>query len=127
MGRAVAELLDEAAAAPVAGWDFTWGWGSGRVTTVSPVPWDFATVAADALRTAAVALNLGVAADALRTAAVALDLGTGGGEFLERFTGLPARMVATESWPPNVPVAAERLAGRGVPTDVPVYAFVHVT
>ena len=111
MGRAVAELLDEAAAAPVAGWDFTWGWGSGRVTTVSPVPWDFATVAADALR----------------TAAVALDLGTGGGEFLERFTGLPARMVATESWPPNVPVAAERLAGRGVPTDVPVYAFVHVT
>lgn len=99
MGRAVAELLDEAAAAPVAGWDFTWGWDSGRVATVSPMPWDFATLAADALR----------------AATVALDMGTGGGEFLGRFSDLPARMVATESWPPNVPVAAERLAGRDIP------------
>lgn len=99
MERAVAELLDEAAAVPVAGWDFGWGQESGRVITVRPVPWDYAALAADALR----------------DATAALDMGTGGGEFLDGLPGLPPRMVATESWPPNVPVAARRLARRGVP------------
>jgi SAM-dependent methyltransferase len=93
----VARLLDEAAVAPVAGWDFAWA--SGRIATVSPLPWDYTALAAEALRSA--------------TAAV--DLGTGGGEFLDAFPELPARMAATESWAPNVPVAAERLAPRGVP------------
>ncbi len=93
----MAELLDEAATAPVAGWDFTWA--SGRIAVLSPLPWDFAALAADALR----------------TATAALDMGTGGGEFLDGLPELPARMVATESWPPNVPIAAERLARRGVP------------
>ena len=90
-------LLDEAAAAPVAGWDFAWA--SGRIATVIPLPWDFTALAAGALR----------------SATAALDMGTGGGEFLDGFPDLPARMVATESWPPNVPVAAERLTRRGVP------------
>lgn len=92
----IAELLDEAATAPVAGWDFAWA--SGRITA-SPLPWDF-TALADG---------------ALRAAGTALDMGTGGGEVLDRFPVLPARMIATESWPPNVPVAAQRLARRGVP------------
>jgi SAM-dependent methyltransferase len=95
----VAELLDEAATAPVTGWDFEWAWASGRIATVSALPWDFAALAATALR----------------TATTALDMGTGGGEFLDGLPVLPARTVATESWPPNVPVAAERLARRGVP------------
>ena len=93
----VTRLIDEAAAAPVVGWDFAWA--SGRITPVTPLPWDFTALATGALRTA--------------TAAV--DMGTGGGEFLDAFPDLPGRMVATESWPPNVPVAAERLARRGVP------------
>lgn len=97
MNRTVGELLDEAATAPVAGWDFTWA--SGRIATVSSLPWDFAALAAGALG----------------TATAALDMGTGGGEFLDGLPGLAARTVATESWPPNVPVAARRLRRRGVP------------
>jgi SAM-dependent methyltransferase len=91
----VAALLDEAARAPVAGWDFRWA--AGRIIP-GPLPWDFTALAAGALR----------------AATAALDMGTGGGEFLDGFTDLPARMVATESWAPNVPVAARRLARRGV-------------
>lgn len=95
MQGTVAGLLDEAERAPVAGWDFSWA--AGRMTS-SRVPWDFGALVADALR----------------AATVALDMGTGGGEFLSWFTDLPARMVATESWAPNVPVAARRLAPRGI-------------
>jgi SAM-dependent methyltransferase len=94
--RSAAELLDEAVAAPVAGWDFTW---AGERITVSPLPWDFRALAADAMR----------------AAATALDMGTGGGEFL---SGLPEHAgwtVATESWAPSVPVAARRLARRRIP------------
>ncbi|HEY7279156.1 MAG TPA: methyltransferase domain-containing protein [Trebonia sp.] len=95
MRKTVAELLDEAARAPVTGWDFTW---AAERTAVSPPPWDFGALAQDALQ----------------AAASALDMGTGGGEFLAGFPVLPARMVATESWAPNVPVAGQRLARRGV-------------
>ncbi|HEY7295147.1 MAG TPA: class I SAM-dependent methyltransferase [Dehalococcoidia bacterium] len=49
----------------------------------------------------------------------ALDMGTGGGEVLATLRpALPARTVATEEWPPNVPVAARRLR----PLDVSVVA-----
>lgn len=96
MTRSAAELLDEAAAAPVAGWDFTW---VGERIAVSPLPWDFRVLATDAMR----------------AAATALDMGTGGGEFLSALPGLAARTVATESWVPNVPVAARRLARRHIP------------
>jgi hypothetical protein len=42
-------------------------------------------------------------------------MGTGGGElFAELLAGYPGRAVATEAWPPNVPVAARRLAPLGV-------------
>jgi SAM-dependent methyltransferase len=43
-----------------------------------------------------------------------LDMGTGGGEQLARLASLPPLTVATESWPPNVPVAARRLRPLGV-------------
>lgn len=95
MRPTTAELLAEAASAPVTGWDFSWA--SGRITA-TPLPWDFAALADGALR----------------AARAALDMGTGGGEFLDGLPVLPDRMVATESWPPNVPVAARRLARRGV-------------
>lgn len=93
MRRAVADLLDEAAAAPVTGWDFRWGHEPGRIITVSPVPWDYAALAAGALR----------------TAATALDMGTGGGEFLDGLPALADRMVATEC------LAAERAPGGQAP------------
>ncbi len=96
MRKTVAELLDEATRAPVTGWDFTW---AAERTTVAPPPWDFGALAQDALR----------------AAASALDMGTGGGEFLAGFPVLPARMVATESWAPNVTdaIAAEAGVTRG--------------
>lgn len=42
-----------------------------------------------------------------------LDMGTGGGEWLSARRHA-ARTVATESWPPNVPVAAARLGPLGI-------------
>ena len=44
----------------------------------------------------------------------ALDMGTGGGEFLLSLKPFPPKMKATESWPPNVSVAQERLKDVGV-------------
>jgi len=48
-----------------------------------------------------------------------LDLGTGGGEQLATYCALAGVRrpftVATESWPPNVPLAAARLRAQGVP------------
>jgi hypothetical protein len=45
----------------------------------------------------------------------ALDMGTGGGEVLARLRdGLPARVVATEEWAVNAPVAYGRLRPLGV-------------
>lgn len=90
------ELLAEAAGASVDGWSF--GWMKGRAETVPP-PWDFTTLAGDALA--------GVARG--------LDMGTGGGEWLSSVPHHAAFTVATESWPPNVPVAARRLSALNIP------------
>ncbi|NLF65521.1 MAG: class I SAM-dependent methyltransferase [Chloroflexi bacterium] len=58
----------------------------------------------------------------LATAGSVLDMGTGGGEKLLEFKDwLPAHTVATEGWPPNVPVARENLQPYGirvVPYDI---------
>ena len=43
-----------------------------------------------------------------------LDLDTGGGEFLESLQPFPPRTVATEAYPPNVPIAKARLEPLGV-------------
>jgi SAM-dependent methyltransferase len=43
-----------------------------------------------------------------------LDMGTGGGEILSNLRPLPPNTHATEAWPPNVPVARERLEPLGV-------------
>ena len=44
-----------------------------------------------------------------------LDMGTGGGERLSQLSPRPPMTVATEAWPPNVPIAATRLRSLGVP------------
>jgi SAM-dependent methyltransferase len=77
---------------PVEGWSFVEL--EGRMRTEDP-PWSY-----DALARAALA-----------GAASALDMGTGGGEVLASLAdALPADTVATEGWPPNLPVARAALA-----------------
>ena len=61
-----------------------------------------------------------LARDALAGAASALDMGTGGGEVLLTLAdALPADTVATEGWPPNLPVATDALG----PHDIDVVAY----
>jgi SAM-dependent methyltransferase len=84
------ELIAEAVAVPVAGWDFSWF--DGRATEERP-PWGYARLVADRM-TAATA---------------ALDVQTGGGEVLATVPEPPALLVATDSWRPNLPVAARNL------------------
>lgn len=100
MGRGFDELVGEAEAEPVEGWDFSWF--EGRATECRP-SWGYQRI-------------LG---QRLATVSSALDIDTGGGEVLAGVPGMPERMVATESWPPNVVVARRNLGPRGV--DV-VYA-----
>ncbi|WP_432824391.1 methyltransferase domain-containing protein [Dactylosporangium sp. CA-092794] len=90
-------LLREGASVPVAGWDFSWF--AGRATEERP-PWGYARL-------------LG---ERLGTARAALDVQTGGGEvFREALSaaaaagGGPARVAATESWPPNAALARAAL------------------
>ncbi len=90
------ELVSEALAAPFSGWDFSWL--AGR-STAGDLPWSYQR---EVGRRAAVAATM-------------LDMGTGGGERLSRLTTRPARTVATEAWPPSVPVAAGRLRPLGIP------------
>ena len=89
------ELVAEGAAAPVDGWDFSWL--VGRATEERP-PWGYARLMAGRM--------------ALATAA--LDVETGGGEVLATAALRPPLLVATESWPPNVAIARERLHPLGV-------------
>ena len=89
-------LVAEATDAPFSGWDFSW---LNARSTESRLPWSYASE---------VAAHCG-------HAGTMLDMGTGGGEFLSGFIARPPRTIATESWPPNVPVAAARLGLLGIP------------
>lgn len=93
--RTFDDLIAEARAAPVEGWDFSWL--DGRATEARP-SWGYSRLAADRLA----------------GAAMALGVQTGGGEVLAGLARLPARMVATESWPPNLVRAARTLRRLGV-------------
>ncbi|HEX4244576.1 MAG TPA: hypothetical protein VHY77_03330, partial [Acidimicrobiales bacterium] len=87
------ELVDEGASVPTAGWDFSWF--EGRATEERP-SWGYSRML--------VTRMAGVSA--------ALDIQTGGGEVLaEVVAEIPRRprlVAATESWPPNLVVAAAR-------------------
>jgi SAM-dependent methyltransferase len=89
------QLVTEASAAPVSGWDFSWL--KGRATT-EPLPWSYLTEIRERAS----------------TATALLDMGTGGGEVLSSLAPLPRRTVATEAWRPNIPVAARRLRPLGI-------------
>jgi SAM-dependent methyltransferase len=78
-----------------------WALAYANATELAPAPsWDYEARARELLR------------DAKRV----LDLGTGGGEVFERLlAGFTVEATATETYAPNVPVAAARLANRSVP------------
>jgi len=84
------ELVAEAVAVPLRGWDF--GWIAGRASGSDP-SWSYAEIARPLVA---------------RATAV-LDVDTGGGELLASLGPLPARTIATEGWEPNLAVARERL------------------
>jgi len=92
--RSFEDLVAEAAAADVTGWDFTWL--TGRATEERP-PWGYHRLLADRMP----------------TATRALDLDTGGGEVLADLPHLPKRLVVTEAWAPNLAHAHTRLGPRG--------------
>jgi SAM-dependent methyltransferase len=90
------ELLAEAEATAFQGWDFS----KLRDRLISEPPqWDFSDMVANAAA----------------SATTMLDMGTGGGEWLSSLSARAPVTVATESWPPNVGVAAARLKAVGVP------------
>ncbi|MFI1255979.1 class I SAM-dependent methyltransferase [Streptomyces netropsis] len=90
MSRTFEELVAEAETVPVDGWDFSWL--DGRATEQRP-SWGYQRTMGEHLA----------------RASAALDIQTGGGEVLAGAPKLPALMVATESWPPNVAKATELL------------------
>lgn len=95
MERTFDDLIMEASAASVDGWDFSWL--DGRATEDRP-SWGYQRQQAERL----------ARADA------ALDIQTGGGEVLAEAQAFPPTMVATESWPPNLAKATRLLHPRGV-------------
>jgi SAM-dependent methyltransferase len=88
------ELLAEGESVPVEGWDFSWF--EGRATEERP-PWGYARL-------------IGAR---MAQAAAGLDIQTGGGEVLATIPMPPPLLAATESWPPNVALARQRLAPLG--------------
>lgn len=84
------DLVAEAVAVPLRGWDFSWL--DGRATGSAP-SWSYPDIARPLVA---------------RSRAV-VDLDTGGGELLESLGPLPAGTIATEGWEPNLAVARERL------------------
>ncbi|MFF0030730.1 class I SAM-dependent methyltransferase [Streptomyces avermitilis] len=105
-GRTFEDLVDEAVAASVDGWDFSWF--EGRATEERP-PWGYARAMGERLA----------------GASAALDIQTGGGEVLASAPKLAPLTVATEGWPPNVAKATALLHPRGAvvvasPEDAPL-------
>ena len=94
MDRTFDDLVAEAAAAPMEGWDFSWL--DGRATEQRP-SWGYARLVAGRMA----------------AATAALDVQTGGGEVLATVPRPPALLVATDSWRPNLPVAAAQLRPLG--------------
>ncbi|MFJ2028123.1 class I SAM-dependent methyltransferase [Streptosporangium sp. NPDC087985] len=95
MTRTFEELVAEAGAVSVDGWDFSWL--DGRATEERP-SWGYARLVGERMA----------------QASAALDVETGGGEVLAGVSRLAPLTVATESWPPNIARASQRLHPRGV-------------
>jgi len=94
------QLVQEALAQDFSGWDFSWTHGRWHEEDPS---WNYSQLVQARIQDT----------DSL------LDMGTGGGEFLASLEDLPQRSYATESYPPNIPVARARLE----PLDIRVLAI----
>lgn len=87
-------LIAEGESAPVTGWDFSWF--DCRATEQRP-SWGYARLVGQRMA----------------AASSALDIQTGGGEVLATIERAPARLCATESWPPNGAIANRNLTPLG--------------
>ncbi|CAG7655789.1 class I SAM-dependent methyltransferase [Actinacidiphila bryophytorum] len=94
MTRSFDDLVAEADAVSVDGWDFSWL--DGRAVEERP-SWGYQRAMGERLA----------------SATAALDIQTGGGEVLAGVPRLPPLMAATESWPPNLAKATALLHPRG--------------
>ena len=94
MDRSFDDLVSEGASVPTEGWDFSWF--DGRATEERPT-WGYARLMGSRMA----------------EATAALDIQTGGGEVVSSVPVAPPTLVATEAWPPNLPVAAGNLGRRG--------------
>lgn len=90
------DLVAQALAAPVDGWDFSAL--TGRVVEDDP-PWSYPARASELVQSAA---------------GPVLDMGTGGGDLYASLAPLPPGSAATEAWAPNAPFARRRLEPLGV-------------
>jgi SAM-dependent methyltransferase len=93
--EAFEKLVREAWAREFNGWDFSFV--SGRMVE-APLSWDYHKIVLERIS----------------KAKSLLDQDTGGGEFLASLQPLPPGSCATEGYPPNVPVATQRLGPLGV-------------
>ncbi len=93
MAPSFEELIANAQAAPIEGWDF--GWLAGRATEERP-SWRYSEIVAERAK----------------LASRMLDLQSGGGEMLARLPHFPPLLVATEGYAPNVAIASRRLSVR---------------
>jgi SAM-dependent methyltransferase len=89
------QLINDAWHHPFSGWNFSHVFG--RMLESEPT-WDYRQIVLEKIK----------------SVASLLDMGTGGGEFLSSLRPLPSQTCATESYPPNVPVAKARLEPLGV-------------
>src|ERR1700675_2597592 len=89
------DLVAEADAASVDGWDFSWL--DGRATEQRP-SWGYQRQMSDQLG----------------KVSAALDVQTGGGEVLAGAQTFPPTMAAVESWPPNAALGTQLLHPRRV-------------
>jgi SAM-dependent methyltransferase len=94
------QQIDEARNAPFSGWDFSWL--KGKSIETSPA-WNYRALARKRMA---------------RTQSM-LDMDTGGGELLSKLGPFPADTRATEQYPPNIPIARERLEPLGIHVAVP--------
>lgn len=91
------QLLLREAEQPFSGWNFAHITRTGRWHT-TPLPWSYGSTILPYIR----------------QARALLDMGTGGGEFLSLLSPFPPHTCATESYPPNIPLAQQRLEPLGI-------------
>jgi SAM-dependent methyltransferase len=94
VGPSFEELIAEAQAAPIQGWNFSWL--AGRATEERP-SWRYSEIVAERIN----------------STSTMLDLQSGGGEMLANLPHLPPLLVATEGYGPNVVIAKRLLGARG--------------